>query len=121
MARALRVEFPGAIYHVRARGNARHDIVADANHWQRLEEDLALPVVRHGWELLTYVLMTNPLHLLLRPPYPNLSRGMQYFLSRYANWYNRRQRAPSARDPQLGRCGGQIDGYVVLTGSAGRH
>jgi REP element-mobilizing transposase RayT len=94
MARPPRVEFPGAIYHVRARGNARQDIVSATQHWQRLEEDLALAVVRHGWELLTYVLMTNHLHLLLRTPLANLSRGMQYFLSRYANWYNRRQRRP---------------------------
>jgi REP element-mobilizing transposase RayT len=94
MARAPRVEFPGAIYHVRARGNARHDIVSATEHWQRLEDDLALSVIRYGWELLTYVLMTNHLHLLLRTPRPNLSRGMQYFLSRYANWYNRRRSRP---------------------------
>jgi REP element-mobilizing transposase RayT len=88
------VEFPGAIYHVRARGNARQNIVSAIEHWQRLENDLALAVVRYGWQLLTYVLMTNHLHLLLRTPSPNLSRGMQYFLSRYANWHHRRRRCP---------------------------
>ena len=94
MARAPRVEFPGAIYHVRARGNARQDIVTGTPCWQRLEDDLARCVSRYGWELLTYVLLTNHLHLMLRTPRPNLSRGMQYFLSSYANWYNRRQGRP---------------------------
>ena len=77
-----------------ARGNARQDIVAGAKYFQRLEDDLALTVSRYGWQLLTYVLMTNHLHLLLCTPRPNLSRGMQYFLSRYANWFNRRERRP---------------------------
>ena len=48
MARAPRVEFPGAIYHVRARGSARQDIVSGTACWERLENDLALSVVRYG-------------------------------------------------------------------------
>ena len=94
MARPLRIEYEGAIYHVTARGNARQQIVlADADR-TRLWEGLAAAAVRYGWELLAFVFMTNHLHLLLRTPRPNLSAGMQYFLSGYANWFARRHRRP---------------------------
>ena len=94
MARPLRIEFPGAIYHVMARGNARQRIVVDDADWQRLRDGLAQTVERCGWELLTFAVMPNHLHLLLRTPQPNLSRGMQYLLSGYANWFAKQHRQP---------------------------
>ena len=94
MARPLRIEFPGAIYHVMSRGNARQQIFQDQRDYQRLVDGLAQTVERCGWELLSFVLMPNHLHLFLRTPQPNLSCGMQYLLSGYANWYAKRhQRA----------------------------
>ena len=88
MARPLRIEFSGAIYHVMARGNGRQDIVRDDRDRQRLTDGLEATVQRYGWELLSYVLMTNHLHAFFRTPEPNLSRGMQYLLSGYANWFD---------------------------------
>jgi putative transposase len=64
MRRPLRVEYPGAIYHVMCRGNARQKIFReDADH-QRLLDGMALTVSRLGWEILSFVLMPNHFHLL---------------------------------------------------------
>ncbi len=87
MPRRLRIEFEGAIYHVMARGNARQKIVRDDADRRRLLDGLEHTVVRHGWELLCYVVMGNHLHLLVKTPRPNLGAGMQSFLSGYANYY----------------------------------
>jgi putative transposase len=81
MSRPLRVEHPGAIYHVMCRGNARQRIFHDEADHQRLVDGLALTVSRFGWELFSFVLMPNHFHLFLRTPPPSLSRGMQYLAS----------------------------------------
>ena len=57
-------------------------------------DGLEQTAVRHGWELLSYVVMGNHLHLLLKTPRPNLGAGMQGFLSGYAIWAGRRWRRP---------------------------
>lgn len=94
MSRPLRVEFPGAIYHVMCRGNARQRIFQDEADHQRLVDGLAVTVSRYGWELFSFVLMPNHFHLFLRTPQPSLSRGMQYLASGYANWFAKRHRCP---------------------------
>jgi REP element-mobilizing transposase RayT len=94
MARPLRTEFPGAIYHVMSRGNARQVVFRDDRDYQRMVDGLAQTVDRFGWQLLSFVLMPNHLHLFLRTPRPNLSRGMQYLVSGYANWHAKRHRRP---------------------------
>ncbi len=94
MARPLRIEFPGAIYHVMSRGNARQAIFQDDLDRESLLEDLEDTVVRCGWELFSFVFMPNHIHLFFRTPRPNLSRGMQRFLSTYANRYAKRHRRP---------------------------
>ena len=66
MPRRLRIEFEGAIYHVMARGNARQKIVRDDADRQRLIEGLEQAVIRYGWELPSYVVMGNHLHLRRR-------------------------------------------------------
>lgn len=90
MARPLRIEFPNAIYHVMARGNARQSIFHNDGDYQRMTDGLANTVSRTGWQVLAYVWMPNHIHLFVRTPKPNLSRGMQYLLSGYANWYAKR-------------------------------
>jgi len=77
MARPLRIEFPGAIYHVMSRGNQRRSVFEDEHDYLRLLEGLEQTVGRFGWELLSFVLMPNHFHLFFRTPQPNLSRGMQ--------------------------------------------
>jgi len=94
MARPLRIEFEGAIYHVMSRGNARQQIVKGTDDWAHLQDRLAATVGRFNWELFAFVLMPNHLHLFVRTPQANLSRGMQHLLSSYANWFCRRHRRP---------------------------
>jgi len=77
MARPLRVEYEGAFYQITSRGNAREEIfLTDSD---RLEF-LGLParvVSRFEWICHAYCLMSNHNHLLVGPPLPNLSKGMQ--------------------------------------------
>jgi REP element-mobilizing transposase RayT len=94
MARPLRIEFADTIYHVMSRGNARQRIVDDEGDCARLRDGVAQTVTRYGWELLAFVFMPNHIHLFLRTPEPNLSRGMQYLLSGYANWFSKRHQRP---------------------------
>ena len=92
MPRRLRIQFEGALSHVLARGDARQKIVRHDADRRRLIDSLRRAVVRHGWEVLCYVIMGNHLHLLLKTPRPNLGAGMQGFLSGYAIWAGRRWR-----------------------------
>jgi REP element-mobilizing transposase RayT len=94
MSRPLRVEYPGAIYHLMCRGNGRQRVFRDDVDYQRLIDGLAVTVSRYGWEVFSFVLMPNHFHLFVRTPQPNLSRGMQYLASGYANWFAKRHRCP---------------------------
>lgn len=90
MSRPLRIEFPNAIYHLMARGNGRQAIFHNDADYQRMTDGLAKTVSRTGWQVFAYAWMPNHIHLFVRTPKPNLSRGMQYLLSGYANWYAKR-------------------------------
>lgn len=94
MARPLRIEFPGAIYHVMSRGNARQAICLDERDYGRLRDDLEDTVLRCGWELFAFTFMPNHFHLFFRTPRPNLSSGMQRLLSTYANQFSRCHHRP---------------------------
>ena len=73
-----------------ARGNGRQRIFhADADY-QRMTDGLAKTIARTGWQVFAFVWMPNHIHLFVRTPKPNLSVGMQYLLSGYANWYAKR-------------------------------
>src|SRR5271165_2805181 len=92
MARRLRIQYSDAIYHIMARGNGRQDIVQDDADRGRLVACLERAVRRSGWSLYAFVFLTNHLHLVLQTPRPNLAKGMQLFLSSYANGWARRHR-----------------------------
>jgi putative transposase len=92
MARSLRVEAPGTIYHITSRGNERRDIFHDDVDRRAFLLLLGVAIKRFGWSLSAWVLMTNHFHLVMQTPQPNLSRGMQWFLGKYAGWYNRRHK-----------------------------
>jgi REP element-mobilizing transposase RayT len=92
MPRRLRIQYPGAIYHVMARGNARQDIVRDDHDRDRLQQELGRAALRCAWRVYAFVILSNHLHVVLKTPQPNLARGMQAFLSTYANAWARRHR-----------------------------
>jgi putative transposase len=92
MARAIMMEYAGAVYHVTARGNRRKRIfVDDADHERSLEyvEEAAR---RFRWVITSYVLMVNHFHLVIETPEPNLARGMQWLNGSYACYFNKRHR-----------------------------
>ncbi|MBU0679454.1 MAG: transposase [Verrucomicrobia bacterium] len=92
MARALRVQFEGAIYHVTSRGNERRAIFRTDADRSRFCETLAENVKAHHIRVYAYVLMTNHYHLLLETPRANLSAFMQQFNGGYTGYFNRRHR-----------------------------
>jgi REP element-mobilizing transposase RayT len=92
MARPLRIEFPGAVYHVTSRGNARQDIVRDDRDRTQFLTLLAHVIERYGWLCYAYCLMDNHYHLLLETPQPTLSLGMRQLNGRYTQAFNRRHR-----------------------------
>jgi len=92
MARPLRLEYEGAVYHVTSRGNDRAAIFRDDRDRARFLEILGDVVSGGRWALHGYCLMGNHFHLLLETPLGNLSRGMQRINGRYTQWFNRRHR-----------------------------
>ena len=77
MARPLRLEFAGALYHVTARGNARAEIFLDDEDRCSFLTLLGTEVSQQGWRLYAYCLMGNHYHLMIETPEPNLGRGMR--------------------------------------------
>ena len=90
MARPLRLEYEGALYHVTSRGNARESIFLDDGDRSRFLEILADVIKRFGWICHAYCLMTNHYHLLIETPDAGLSRGMQLLNGVYTQRFNRR-------------------------------
>jgi REP element-mobilizing transposase RayT len=90
MARPLRIEFPGALYHLTSRGNARQPIFADDDDRRLFLHRLGEVVARHRWRCQAYCLMTNHYHLLVETPEANVSRGMQRLNSAYSQGFNSR-------------------------------
>jgi REP element-mobilizing transposase RayT len=90
MARPLRLEYENAIWHVTARGNEQRAIFRDDIDRERFLVMLGETVIRFGWKVLAWVLMSNHYHLLVQTPQPNVSRGMHWLNGRYAQWFNRR-------------------------------
>ena len=90
MARPLRLEYPGAVYYVTARGNAGQEIFLDDGDREAFLETLGTVVVRFHWIVHAYCLMTNHYHLLVETPEANLSRGMRQLNGVYTQGLNRR-------------------------------
>jgi len=91
MARPLRVEFPGAFYHVINRGNAGEAIFRSNRDREKFLEYLGTTVERFGIKVHTYCLMTNHYHFLIETPEANLSRAVQWLNVSYAAYFNRRR------------------------------
>jgi putative transposase len=91
MARALRPQIEDGLYHVYNRGNAREPIFEDDE--DRLGFLEIFRSVRRlcGWSCLSYCLLDNHYHLVVRTPMPNLARGMRQLNSTYAQTFNRRR------------------------------
>lgn len=92
MARKLRVEYPGAIYHVMNRGDRREPIFLDDQDRRRFLETLGESCGKTGWQVHAYVLLPNHFHLVVETPQPNLVAGMKWLLGTYTGRFNRRHK-----------------------------
>lgn len=92
MARKLRVEYPGAIYHVMSRGDRREPIVRDDEDRRRFIATLGEACGKTGWEVHALCLMPNHFHLVVETPRGNLVAGMKWFLGAYTGRFNRRHK-----------------------------
>ena len=92
MARPLRVEYPGAVYHITSRGNAGNNIYRDDQDRKTFLNVLTEVVKKCNWYCLAYCLMGNHYHLLIETPEANLSCGMRQLNGIYTQKYNRRHR-----------------------------
>lgn len=88
MSRPLRLEHPGAVWHITSRGNERRNIVRSDRDRQFFVDTLSDVVQLHRWILHAWVLMSNHYHLLVETPIPNLSRGMKRLNELYAEYFN---------------------------------
>ena len=90
MTRPLRLAYPGALYHVTTRGNARQAIYTDDQDHSTFLAVLAAVVMRSQWLCHAYCLMDNHYHLLIETPQGNLSAGMRQLNGIYTQRFNRR-------------------------------
>lgn len=92
MARKLRVEYSGAVYHVMNRGDRREAIFLDDEDRQRFLTTLGEACVKTGWQVHALCLMGNHFHLIIETPQPNLVAGMKWLLGTYTSRFNRRHK-----------------------------
>jgi len=92
MARQLRIQYEGALYHITCRGNERKAIYRDDQDRKVFLELLITGIETYNIILYCYVLMDNHFHLLLETPLGNLSEFMRWFNITYTSHYNRRQK-----------------------------
>jgi REP element-mobilizing transposase RayT len=90
MPRQLRLQYPGAMYHVMSRGDRREKIFLDDVDRQDFIKTLAEACQKTGWQVHAYCLMPNHYHLVLETPEPNLVAGMAWLQSSYTIRLNHR-------------------------------
>ncbi len=92
MARKLRVEYPGAVYHVLNRGDRREPIFRTDRDRVLFLDTLAEACEKTGWQVHALCLMSNHFHLVVETPNANLVAGMKWFLGTYTSRFNRRHK-----------------------------
>ncbi len=88
MARPLRIEYPGAFYHVTSRGNERKDIFKTDSDREKFLSYLESATDRYKAAIHVYCLMSNHYHILLETPSGNLSQIMRHINGAYTTYFN---------------------------------
>ena len=91
MPRALRHQYPGAVYHVMARGDGGKAVFESDEDRKAFLSRLGQVCGSHGWRIHAWVLMGNHFHLLLETPEPNLVTGMKWLLGTFSQGWNARR------------------------------
>lgn len=89
MARPLRIEYEGAVYHVTSRGNALTSIFLNNKDRNNFLSIFGKVIERYSWKCYSYCLMNNHYHLLIETPNGNLSTGMRQLNGVYTQYFNR--------------------------------
>jgi putative transposase len=84
MARKLRVQYPGAIYHLLNRGDRREAIFLDDKDRKCFLDSLGEVCEKTGWQVHAFCLMPNHFHLVVETPQGNLVPGMKWCLGVYS-------------------------------------
>lgn len=92
MARPLRIQYEGAVYHITCRGNERREIFRGDIDRKSFIDILKRSIETYSIKLYSYVLMENHFHLLIETPLGNLSEFMRQLNITYTGYYNRRHR-----------------------------
>lgn len=92
MARKLRIQYPGAIYHVMSRGDHREEIFLDDDDRKRFLETLEGACAKTDWQVHCFCLMSNHFHAVVETPRANLADGMKWFLGEYTKRFNGRHK-----------------------------
>jgi putative transposase len=88
MARALRIEYPGALHHVTSRGNGRQKTFLNEADFMQFLLILKDVSERFNWVVYSYCLMSNHYHLLIETPEANLAKGMRQLNGVYTQKFN---------------------------------
>jgi putative transposase len=89
MARKLRIQYEGAIYHVINRGNYRRDLFESVGAAQAFESTLFEACTLYAWKLHAFTIMRNHFHLAVETPRANLAEGMHWLQGTFAVRFNR--------------------------------
>jgi len=87
MARPLRLSFENAFYHINARGNRREKIFYSSRDKEVFLKRLKEMLIKYSMICYAYCLMDNHYHLFIKTNKSNLSQGIHYLNSSYANWF----------------------------------
>lgn len=90
MTRPLRIEYPGAVYHIMSRGNGKQTIFLDSYDRLTFLDILTVVGSQYNWLCHSYCLMNNHYHLLIETLDPTLSSGMRQLNGVYSQRFNRR-------------------------------
>lgn len=90
MARPLRIEYEGALYHITARGNERNPIYREEGDYHRFLELLSELPQRYGVLIHGYILMKNHYHFLIETPKGNIIKVMHYLNATYTGYFNKK-------------------------------
>lgn len=92
MARPLRIEYEGAVYHITSRGNRRKPIFKDERDQKLFLDTLESVNKRYNWLCHAYCLMNNHYHLIIETPDGNLSKGMRQLNGVYTQSFNNKHK-----------------------------
>ena len=92
MPRKLRIEYPGAIYHVMNRGDQREDIFMDDEDRRKFLSTLGEACQKTDWQVHAYCPMRNHFHLVVETPQANLAAGMKWLSGVYTKRFNIRHK-----------------------------